>query len=416
MIPISKAIQIIKREATLLGSERVDLANALGRVLAENIVADTDLPPFDRSQMDGYAVKADDTKNTPVTLKVVGESAAGRGWHKTLKNGEAVRIMTGAPVPKGADAVQKIELTSESAAPFRNAGTHGTGGTGGTNADVTILEPTEKGRFIVSKGKEVKSGKVVIRKGEIITERNISVLAAFGYAGLKVSKRPRVAILSTGTEIVEIGKKPKKDQIRNSNSVMLRAFAEKTGAVPQVFPIIGDKISDLKSQISDAVKNADILITTGGVSVGKYDLTKAALQELGATILFDRVALKPGKPTVFGKLDKTFVFGLPGNPVSAAVTFQLFVRLMIMKMQGAAEVEPKQGFAVATDRIKGTEERDSYIPSVFGTASSGTATVTPLRWHGSSDFISFAAADVLAFVPKGKNIEKGEIVEIICLS
>lgn len=397
MIPVSKALKILHRESKPLGSERIDLADAVNRVLAEDIIADTDLPPFDRSQMDGYAVKAADTQSTPVTLKIVGESAAGRGWHKTLKKGEAVRIMTGAPVPSGSDAVQKIELANEE------------------NGLVTIHQPTEPGRFIIKKAAEIKKGKTVVRKGEILTPANIAVPAAFGYAIIKVSKRPRVAIFSTGTEIVEIDKKPKRDQIRNSNSLMLATLCQASGADPHIFPIIADDISDLKSQISNAVKNADILITTGGVSVGKYDLTKLALQQLGAEIFFDKVALKPGKPTIFGKLQNTFVLGLPGNPVSAAVTFYLFVRLMIKKMQGAIESHLPTGYATVSRRTKGTKERDSYLPARMEFGRDGTLAVSPLRWYGSSDFVGFAAANALVFVPKGRTVEPGDTAKIVLL-
>src|SRR5687768_15761415 len=172
LIAVEKALKIIARETGLVGTERISLENTIGRILAQDIVADTDLPPFDRSQMDGYAVKSADTKNTPATLRLVGESAAGRGWHKTLNKGEAVRIMTGAPLPKGADAVQKLEVAKED------------------GDSVTLLQPTEIGRFIVPKGEEVKKGTKVLKIGEMIDARNISVPAAFGYSKLSVSKRP----------------------------------------------------------------------------------------------------------------------------------------------------------------------------------------------------------------------------------
>lgn len=397
MISIDKALRIIERESRPLGIERIDIADSIGRVLAENIVADTDLPPFDRSQMDGYAVKADDTKTMPATLKIVGESAAGRGWHNKLNRGEAVRIMTGAPVPSGADAVQKIELTEEN------------------DGKVVIFEPTEKGRFIIRKGAEIKKGRTVIKKGETLTTANIAVPAAFGYAKIKVAKRPRVAIFSTGTEVVDIAKKPKRDQIRNSNSLMLAALCRSVGAEPEIFATVGDSISDLKSQISDSIRRADILITTGGVSVGKYDLTKLALTELGAEIFFDKVALKPGKPTVFGKLKKTFVFGLPGNPVSAAVTFHLFVRMLIGRLQDAADPCLKDGIAVAGERAKGTKERDTYLPAKLSTDANGRLIGTPVRWLGSSDFVSFAGADAMIFLPRGEVIEKGKVAKVVFL-
>ena len=397
MITVEKALKIVARETKTLKSERISLCDSIGRVIAEDIVADSDMPPFNRSQMDGYAVRAVDTEKSPVTLRLVGESAAGRGWHKSLRSGEAVRIMTGAPVPNGADAVQKIELTVE------------------CGDSVTINEPTSTGRFIVPKGKEIKKGMVVLNTGSVVTANNIAVPAAFGYAKVKVAKRPRVAILSTGSEIVDVSKRPKRDQIRNSNSLMLRALAEQAGAEATILPHVGDEISDLKSQISDAARSSDVLITTGGVSVGKYDLTKLALRELGAEMLFERVRLKPGKPTVFAKLKKTAVFALPGNPVSATVTFHLFVRSMLLGMQRASCPTLKTGEAVALGNFKATPERDAYMPGKLGTDDSGRLTVVPIDFHGSSDFIGFASADVLVRIKRGFRFTTGDVVPVLFL-
>lgn len=397
MIEVSKALKIIKRETRPLGAERVALEDAVGRVLAEEIVTDSDMPPFDRSQMDGYAVRAADTMAAPVTLKIVGESAAGRGWHKVLKSGEAVRIMTGAPIPAGADAVQKIELTSES------------------NGLVRITEPTSVGRYIVYKAQEVKKGKKVLCSGEIVSANNISIPAAFGYSRVMVARRPRVAIISTGSEIVDVGRKPKRDQIRNSNSIMLKTLCEQAGAVARVFPIIGDDLGELKSQIKIAAKESNILITTGGVSVGKYDLTKLALRELGADVFFERVRLKPGKPTVFAKLKNTLVFGLPGNPVSAAVTYYLFVRRAILIMQSAAQSDLNQGTAIVSSSVKAPKERDAYLPAILVSELDGTLKADPVEWHGSSDFIGFAESDALISIPRGSAFDAGSPVPVLFL-
>jgi molybdenum cofactor synthesis domain-containing protein len=397
MITVARALRIIAGETKPLGTERVPLAQAAGRVLAEDVVADSDMPPFDRSQMDGYAVRARDTENGPIRLMIVGESAAGRGWPGTLKTGEAVRIMTGAPVPKGADAVQKVELTKE---------------TGGI---VSIHEPTTKGRYIVRRGTEVKKGKTVLRTGERLSVNSIAVPAAFGYAKLDVAKRPRVSILSTGTEIVDINKKPKPDQIRNSNSVMLASLALASGAEVTVLPIAGDDISDLQYRISNAVGNSDLLVTTGGVSVGKYDLTKAALGELGAEIFFDRVRLKPGKPTVFARLKRTLVFGLPGNPVSSAVAFYFFVRKTILLMQSAKQSDLQHGTAILSEPMKGTKGRESYLPVRLDSDANAWLIATPLRWHGSSDFIGFSQAQALAVIPAGESRKPGDTVSLLML-
>ncbi len=397
MIPVSKAKKIIEQETIPLGSHRISLDVAVGRVLAEKIVADTDLPPFDRSQMDGYAVDAADTKKSPVRLKIVGESAAGKGWHKKMKTGEAVRIMTGAPLPDGADSVQKIELTKE------------------TDSYVEIFEGTEKGRYIIRKGSEIKKEKVIFKPGERITENMIASLAAFGYSRVQVTKSPRVAIIGTGSEIVEINKKPGRDQIRNSNSVMLDVLCRKFGATATILPNVKDEISNLKSQISDAAKVFDLVILTGGVSVGKYDHTKTALSEIGATIFFDKVRLKPGKPAVFAKLGNTPIFGLPGNPVSAAVTFHLFVRKAILALQAAAISEIKSGFAVLAADAKGAAERDSYLPSSLETNEFGQLIAQPLKWSGSSDFIGFSRAVCLVIVPQGEQLKRGDVASICYL-
>jgi molybdenum cofactor synthesis domain-containing protein len=404
MIPISKAVDIVLSEAKLLGVETVNIAEAVGRVLAEDIKADSDLPPFDRSQMDGFAVRAEDTAGAPALLTVVGEAAAGSGWRKTLKKGQAVRIMTGAPLPKGADAVQKVELTIE-VQEGPNIG----------QASVTILEPTKKGRYIVPKAFEVKKGAVVLQKGTVITPEAIAVLAAFGYGEVKVGRKPRLAILATGSEIVDLEQKPGRDQIRNSNSHTVSALAARIGCEVKVLPIARDDMSDLKGQISNAASDADIVVITGGVSVGKYDLTKSALSDLGAEIRFDRIRLKPGKPTVFARLGDQFVFGLPGNPVSVAVTFYLFVRAAALKMQGAKDVGMKPGYAVTSRPVKGTKERDSYLPAVLKTDRNGRLLAEPISWHGSSDFIGFAKANGLIVAPRGRDFEKGDVVRIAYL-
>ncbi|MBK8302012.1 MAG: molybdopterin molybdotransferase MoeA [Chloracidobacterium sp.] len=249
----------------------------------------------------------------------------------------------------------------------------------------------------------------------LITTNNIATLAAFDYSKVKVGKRPTVAILSTGSEIVDIGKKPGRDQIRNSNSVMLKVMAEQCGAVAEIFPIAGDDLSNLRSQISNSAKGKDILIITGGVSVGKYDLTKAALIELGAKIFFEKIQLKPGKPAVFARLGKTLVFGLPGNPVSAAVTFQLFVRKAIMQLQGSSATALKQGVAVLSSNATAARDRDTHLPSRLETDENGRLIAVTLRSQGSSDFVGFAQADSFVFLASGKAAQAGETVDIVFL-
>src|SRR5882724_6158084 len=349
MIPIAEAIEIVLSQAQHLGVESVQLKNSVGRILAEDIIADTDLPPFDRAQMDGYAVRAADVSNTPARLRIVGESAAGAGWHHEMKTGEAVRIMTGAPVPAGADAVQQVELTREI--------------DGGSQ--VEILEPVEPGRSIVKQAAEIKAGETVLRAGEDINAAMIATLASFGYAQVKVGRRPRVAVMATGSELVDVHKKPGADQIRDSNNYTIAAYASLAGAIVERWPLAGDDTEELKRQVKQAVETSDVLITSGGVSMGVYDFMKPALKELGAEIFFERVALRPGKPTVFARLGNTLVFGLPGNPVSVAVTFNLFARTALRAMQGAQQAELIEETAVLVRELKGSVERESYLPAVL---------------------------------------------------
>jgi len=399
MIPVPEAIQIVLDHTPQLEAESVPLAEALGRFLAEDIVADSDLPPFDRAQMDGYAVRAADTQKVPARLRVVGESAAGSGWHQEMYAGEAVRIMTGAPVPAGADAVQKVEVTRE-----LNDG-----------AIVDILEVVDQGRSIVRRADEIKAGETVLSAGEQVSAEMIATLASFGYASPKVWRRPRVAVMATGSELVNVDEKPGRDQIRDSNNYTIAAYASLAGASVERLPLAGDNREQLKRQMAEAAASSDVLITSGGVSMGVYDFTKAALIDLGAEIFFERVALRPGKPTVFGRLGDTLIFGLPGNPVSVSVTFHLFVRTALRAMQGAKEC-PEQETAILLRKVKGTIERASYLPARLLTSDKSCVIAEPLKWGGSSDFVAFARATALIIVPQGmKVIDEGSQVKIIRL-
>src|SRR5258708_3409592 len=255
MIPIAEAIEIVLSQASHLGVESVQLKNSVGRFVGEDIIADTDLPPFDRAQMDGYAVRAADVSQTPARLRIVGESAAGAGWHHEMKAGEAVRIMTGAPVPAGADAVQQVELTRE---PDGEAG-------------VEILASVEGGKSIVRRAEEIIAGETVLRAGEEINAAMIATLASFGYAQVKVGRPPRVAVMATGSELVAVNQKPGRDQIRDSNNYTIGAYAMLAGAGVERLPLASDDTLELQRQMADAAERSDVLITSGGVSMGVYD-------------------------------------------------------------------------------------------------------------------------------------------------
>jgi molybdopterin molybdotransferase len=398
MISVAEAIRIVKEQTESLAVESIALADALGRVLAEDVVADSDLPPFDRAQMDGYAVRSADTAKAKARLRVVGESAAGRGWNDLLKAGEAVRIMTGAPVPAGADSVQKVEVTTEQ------------------DGHVEIAEATQPGQFIVNRASEIKAGETVLRAGEEINAARMAALASFGYALVKVGKRPRVAVLATGTELVAVNEKPGADQIRDSNSYSLGAYAQLAGAQVERLPLADDDPELLKREISEAAARSDALILSGGVSMGVYDFTKAALGALDAKFFFERVSLRPGKPTVFARLGRTLVFGLPGNPVSVSVTFNLFARTALRVMQGCRDAAMIEEWAVLARGAKGGMERASYLPAQLSSDEDGRLLAEPLKWGGSSDFVAFARATALVIVPEGTpRLDAGAKVRVVRL-
>jgi len=401
MLSVVEAIQIIRDETVQLPVEQVSIQHSLGRVLAQDIVADSDLPPFDRSQMDGYAVQAADTTEAPVRLRIVGESAAGKGWHQTLEQGQAVRIMTGAPVPEGADSVQQVELTHELK----------------DGSVVELLQTVEPGRSVVRRGSEIRAGETVLRAGSRVTAAMVAVLASFGYGEVRVGRKPRVGVMATGTELVSVNEKPGRDQIRDSNNYSIEAYARLAGAEIERMPLAGDNTDELKRRIKRAADTCDVVITSGGVSMGRYDFTKTALQELEAELFFERVALRPGKPTVFARLpNKTLVFGLPGNPVSVSVTFNLFAKTALLAMQGIAEATALMETAVLAKGVKGSIDRESYLPAQLTTNDDGQLIAFPLKWGGSSDFIAFARATALIIIPAGtRSLETDAIVKIVRL-
>jgi molybdenum cofactor synthesis domain-containing protein len=401
LITVAEALKIVLAESPALAAEMISLDRALGRTLAVDIVADTDLPPFDRAQMDGYAVRSQDIQNVPARLHVVGEAAAGRSWSGEVKAGEAVRIMTGAPVPAGADAVQQVEVTREEA-----------------DGSVIIEKAVEAGKSIVPRASEVKAQTVVLKRGERINAAMTAVLAAFGYAQVKVYRRPRVTVMATGSELVQVTEKPGPDQIRDSNSYSIAAYAQLAGARVKRQPVAADDLKELQEQITRRAADSDVLILSGGVSMGVYDFTKTALREAGAEIFFERVALRPGKPTVFARLGRTLIFGLPGNPVSVSVTFNLFARTALLAMQGNhSEPFPKLERALLSRPAKGAAKRESYLPAQLSTNDQGQLLAEPLRWGGSSDFVAFARATALIIIPPDAGLlESGTPVSIMRLS
>jgi molybdenum cofactor synthesis domain-containing protein len=256
----------------------------------------------------------------------------------------------------------------------------------------------------------------VLRAGEPINAAMIATLASFGYGQVKIGRRPRVAVMATGSELVNVDQKPAQDQIRDSNNYTIEAYAAQTNAVVERLPLVGDETDSLKQKIREAAQRCDVLITSGGVSMGVYDFTKAALKELGAEIFFERVALRPGKPTVFARLGDTLIFGLPGNPVSVAVTFNLFARMCLLQMQGAGDPMLPADHAILTHDVKGSADRESYSPAILQTNAQGVLLAQPLKWGGSSDFVAFARATALINIPAGPaKTSAGSVVRVVHL-
>ncbi len=402
MLRIEDALNLMLDYAPLLAAEEIALAESIGRVLRREAVSDTDLPPFNRARMDGYAVKAADTTGAtaenPARLHGVGEIAAGQIFDHPIQSGEAVRIMTGAPVPEGADAVQKIEVIR-------------------VNGDtVEIEEAVAPGQFITPRGSEAKAGEVMVTFGTRITPAVAAVLASFGYARVAVAQRPRLTLLSTGSELVEVTETRGPSQIRNSNTYSLAGYAAAAGAEVVSAGIVPDDFAATKQAIAGAVAGSDVVMLSGGVSMGDYDLVKPALSELGAELYVEKVAMHPGKPTVFAKIGEKVIFGLPGNPVSVAVAFHIFARPVLLKMQSASEIHLPRAQAYVTCTVKGAPPRRSHQPARL-TINAGRAEAEPLKWSGSSDLIAFMRADALIVVPEDcKAIEAGELAEVILLS
>src|SRR5262249_21974221 len=336
----------------------------------------------DRARMDGYALRHEDAASAPVTLRLIGEVAAGEVFEGVVNSGETVKIFTGAPVPQGADAVQKVEVTERD---------------GPAGRTIVIKEPVSKGQFITLRASEVSAGERVAEAGTEVGPSETAVLASFGYDKVKVGRMPRVAVLSTGSELVPVSVKPSHSQIRNSNSYTIAAYANRAGARAEALGTVPDTLEATCDALLAAARGHDMVVTSGGVSMGDYDLVKAALQQIGADIYFDKVSIRPGKPVVFAWLSDTYFFGLPGNPVSTSVTYGVFVRPAIRKMLGDASPLLPMVRARLDRPLRDASSRRSYLPGRFSIVD-GDAVVTPLKWGGSSDLVGFMNSNALIIV------------------
>jgi molybdopterin molybdotransferase len=349
-------------------TERVHVLEAAGRILAEDISADRDYPPFDRSARDGFAVRASDL---PGELVVTGEVRAGENNDGEVTSGAAIEIMTGAPLPGGADAVVMVEHVER----LENR--------------ITISRSLQAGENFTPRGTEAKAGEPVLRIGHKLGFAEIGALAMVGREQVQVYKKPIVAIIPTGDEIVEAGVPPLAHQIRNSNAWSLSVQVQRAGGVPEILPIARDSYEATRASIERGLE-ADLLLLSGGVSAGKYDIVERVLADLGAKFFFTRVKIQPGQPLVFGAIGEKFLFGLPGNPASTMVTFELFARAAIERLSGVAEpMLPLLRARLARDfRHKSGLTR--FLPARL---SEDGSTVEPLGWQGSGDIPALARAN-----------------------
>ena len=377
-------------------TEILELKDAFGRVLAQEIRADRDYPPFDRAARDGFAVRSADCRNAGASLRIIGEVAAGAGFTGRVGAGECVQIMTGAPVPEGADAVVMIEQTRA----------------GASKDEVVIGRAATAGMNFVPRGSESRKGDLLLRAAARIGAAEAGIAAQVGCTKLTVYRKPRVAVLSTGNEVIEAGTQPGAHEIRNSNSFSLAAQAEFAGAEAVPLGNAPDRSEEIRASIVHGLQE-DALIISGGVSAGKYDLVEPVLRELGADCFFDSVEIRPGRPAVFAICRGKPVFGLPGNPVSTMVTFELLVTPAIDILGGA---EPR-ALPLFKAKLKNAVEQRAALAHFLPARvewEGGEATVSALPWQGSGDMVTVARGNCFLVVPQNKlKLSVGELVDVL---
>ncbi len=396
MVTVEDALAVVLRESQPLPAEEVALADALLRVLASDVHADADLPPFDRAAMDGYALRAADAAEPPARLSVVGEVRAGEWPAMTVGPGQAVRIMTGAPLPAGADAVEPVEKVRVA------------------DGGVEIAGAVARGTHVALRGCEVRRGEVVLQRGRRLDPAALAVLASVGCVGPRVGRRPRVSVLVTGDEVVDAASTPAPAQIRNSNGPAVAAQLRLAGAEVTSLGLAPDRREALATAVLRGLE-ADVLVVSGGVSAGDYDLVEPVLLEAGASFFFTRVAIKPGAPLVFGRRGATLVFGLPGNPVSAQVTCELFVRPCLLRLQGALPPLRPRATVELLGPLGNRSGRTSHAPALVR-ARAGRLLARPLRSMGSGDLAAHARANALVVMEPGRtHAAAGETAEALLL-
>jgi molybdopterin molybdotransferase len=397
MISVAEARRRILAAIAPVGGEQVSLAHAAGRTLAADAVARLTQPPKAVSAMDGYAVRAADVASVPATLRVIGMAPAGRPFAGKVGAGEAVRIFTGAQVPDGADAIVIQEDTEAK------------------DGAVLIRESAPAGHYVREAGLDFREGEALLRAGHVLSPRDVGLCAAMNVPWLTVRRKPRVAILATGDEIVQPGEALGPGQIVSSNSWALAAFVDANGGEAVNIGIAPDEKATLKTMAEQA-RGADLLVTTGGASVGDHDLVQSALGEIGLSLDFWKIAMRPGKPLMFGMLGATPLLGLPGNPVSSLVCSLLFLAPMLAKFLSRAETEPRRITARLGAGLKANDRREDYLRAALERRADGLV-ATPFRAQDSSMMATLAKADgLIVRAPLAPALEAGAEVEVIPLA
>lgn len=394
MILFEEALRLISENTHILPAAERDISDLSFEVLAEDVKAQEDIPFFSNSAMDGYALRSEDTRNAPVVLKVKGLIQAGDSSNMELGKGEAAKIMTGAPLVNGADSVVMVEDTEEQ------------------GPNVLVKKLVKKGKHVRLQGEEIKKDQIGLKKGTPFNPASVGFLASMGRQKVQVYGKPRISILMTGNELISPGQELKKGQIWESNSFVLTAALREIGIKPIVLENARDDLQDITERIQVGLDTSDVLLITGGISMGDYDFVQEAVLALGVKKIFWRVAVKPGKPTFFGTKGKKLIFGLPGNPASVLVTYLAYVRPAVLKMMGHHRVYLKEVDAILEEEFKKKPDRSNFLRGVFR-EQNGRIYVKTAGLQNSYMLESFAKANCLIFLEKGKNIfYSGEKVKI----
>jgi len=398
-IDFDRALEIISLQEFLLPSELVSLFDSYGRVLRETLIADSDDPPAPVSAMDGYGVRKEDIRSIPSKLKVVGEVPAGKIPNIKVNEGEAVKLFTGSLIPEGVDTVVPVEEIE------------------GSGEFVVIKKSYPQGQNVRLRGENYRAGDILVKEGAILRAPEIGIAASVGKPYLRVSSKPKVGIITTGNEILEPWESLNSpSQIRNTNAYTLYSLVREAGGEPVYLGTLKDSKEETLKRLEEGIEICDVLITTGGVSMGDYDFVKQVVKDLGVEVLFYKVRVKPGKPVLFGRRGNKFFFGLPGFPVSTVVSFKLFVFPLLRKIQGAKELFKQRIKAeLLTDFKRRKAERREFVRAELFNKD-GKFSVKPLRKQGSGVLTALVGSKVLMVVPEGvKEIKAGSQVEVVLI-